>query len=159
MHLHSKEQLEIRKAPKIIRLQDGEKLALVDFACSLSFVFADHSPWHVLYDPKSLKEESEGKSTLLKMFRPAARVALRSGAQYTSFAIPIKTSLGRRFASTSPADARRSWKSSVIRWGIAIAGVYYYNTSPVFAEQPQHSMSSEPYFSSRDPDSLGRQIY
>ncbi|KAK2606019.1 Oxidoreductase [Conoideocrella luteorostrata] len=42
----------------------------------------------------------------------------------------------RRFASTaSPADRSRSWKSSALRWGLAIGAVYYYNTSSVFAEE------------------------
>jgi len=31
----------------------------------------------------------------------------------------------------------RSWKSSAIRWGLAVGGVYYYNTSNVFAEEPE----------------------
>jgi intermembrane space import and assembly protein 40 len=43
----------------------------------------------------------------------------------------------RRFLSTAPpAQKRRSWKSSAARWGLAAAGVYYYNTSNVFAEEP-----------------------
>lgn len=76
------------------------------------------------------------------MFRPAARTALRSAAQ--SSLAPARTTAGKRFASTSRVNARRSWKSSALRWGIAIAGIYYYNTSPVFAEQPQHSTSCRP---------------
>ncbi|KAI1626496.1 chromosome transmission fidelity protein 18 [Exophiala viscosa] len=72
------------------------------------------------------------------MFRPAATTVLRSAAQ-SSFA-PARTTAGKRFASTSRVNARRSWKSSALRWGVAIAGIYYYNTSPVFAEQPQHNL-------------------
>ncbi|KEF57427.1 uncharacterized protein A1O9_05344 [Exophiala aquamarina CBS 119918] len=72
------------------------------------------------------------------MYRPAARTLLRSAAQ--SSLAPARTHAGRRFASTTPADGRRSWKSSALRWGIAVAGIYYYNTSPVFAEQPQHNL-------------------
>ncbi|KIV84149.1 hypothetical protein PV11_06119 [Exophiala sideris] len=72
------------------------------------------------------------------MFRPAARIVLRSAAQ--SSLAPARTTAGKRFASTSRVNARRSWKSSALRWGIAIAGIYYYNTSPVFAEQPQHNL-------------------
>ncbi|KAJ6440595.1 mitochondrial intermembrane space import and assembly protein [Purpureocillium lavendulum] len=42
----------------------------------------------------------------------------------------------RRFASTaSPADKPRSWKSSALRWGLAVGAVYYYNTSSVFADE------------------------
>lgn len=71
------------------------------------------------------------------MYRPASRTVLRAAAQ--SSLAPARTIVGRRFASTSPVNGRRSWKSSALRWGIAVAGIYYYNTSPVFAEQPQHS--------------------
>ncbi|KAG6020527.1 hypothetical protein E4U41_002821 [Claviceps citrina] len=41
----------------------------------------------------------------------------------------------RRLASTaSHADRPRSWKSTALRWGLAVAAIYYYNTSHVFAE-------------------------
>ncbi|KIX05482.1 mitochondrial intermembrane space import and assembly protein 40 [Rhinocladiella mackenziei CBS 650.93] len=69
------------------------------------------------------------------MYRLVARNVLRSAAR-PSFA-PAHT-VAKRFASSSPVNTRRSWKSSAVRWGIAIAGIYYYNTSPVFAEQPQN---------------------
>ncbi|KAK6369341.1 uncharacterized protein PV06_08537 [Exophiala oligosperma] len=73
------------------------------------------------------------------MFRPAARSLLRSAAP--SSLAPARTVAGRRCASTSsPVNARRSWKSSAVRWGLAGAFIYYYNTSPVFAEQPQHNL-------------------
>ncbi|KIX92312.1 uncharacterized protein Z520_11920 [Fonsecaea multimorphosa CBS 102226] len=75
------------------------------------------------------------------MFRTAAPSSLRSVARSSlSHAPAARSSIGKRFASTSPANARRSWKGSALRWGIAIAGIYYYNTSPVFAEQPQHNL-------------------
>ncbi|KAF5664548.1 mitochondrial intermembrane space import assembly 40 [Fusarium denticulatum] len=42
----------------------------------------------------------------------------------------------RRFNSTAtPADKSRSWKSSVARLGLAFGAVYYYNTSPIFADE------------------------
>ncbi|KAK5062995.1 hypothetical protein LTR84_005071 [Exophiala bonariae] len=72
------------------------------------------------------------------MYRPASRTVLRTAAQ--SSLAPARTIVGRRFASTTPVNGRRSWKSSALRWGIAVAGIYYYNTSPVFAEQPQHHL-------------------
>ncbi|KAG6003922.1 hypothetical protein E4U21_001600 [Claviceps maximensis] len=54
----------------------------------------------------------------------------------------------RRLASTAThADRPRSWKSSALRWGLAVAAVYYYNTSPVFAEEgnyQEHSPKSAP---------------
>ncbi len=43
----------------------------------------------------------------------------------------------RRFLSSapSPASKSRSWKAGALRWGLAAAGVYYYNTSSIFAEE------------------------
>merc|ERR1711939_53979 len=74
---------------------------------------------------------------VLGMIRPTSRAALRTAR--TSF-VPLR-SVGTRFVSTQPPHLRsRSWKSSASRWGIAIAGIYYYNTSPVFAEQPHHNL-------------------
>merc|ERR1711939_779222 len=74
---------------------------------------------------------------VLGMIRPTSRAALRTAR--TSF-VPLR-SVGTRFVSTQPPHLRsRSWKSSALRWGIAIAGIYYYNTSPVFAEQPHHNL-------------------
>ncbi|KAL9595925.1 MAG: hypothetical protein Q9219_006151 [cf. Caloplaca sp. 3 TL-2023] len=43
----------------------------------------------------------------------------------------------RRFLSTAPpAQKSRSWKSSAVRWGIAAGAIYFYNTSPIFADNP-----------------------
>ncbi len=68
------------------------------------------------------------------MFRPASR-SLRRSAQ-ASFA-PARTAATKRFLSTAPPHQKsRSWKSSAARWGLAIAALYYYNTSELFAEQP-----------------------
>ncbi|KAL6863557.1 hypothetical protein J3F83DRAFT_744798 [Trichoderma novae-zelandiae] len=68
------------------------------------------------------------------MYRAALRTASRP-------AVGLRTSLAqaapRRFASTAPADRPRSWKSSAFRWGLAVAGVYYYNTSSVFADEAE----------------------
>ncbi|PFH57180.1 hypothetical protein XA68_15409 [Ophiocordyceps unilateralis] len=42
----------------------------------------------------------------------------------------------RRFVSTaSPAGRSSSFKSSLLRWALAAGAVYYYNTSPVFADE------------------------
>jgi len=47
-----------------------------------------------------------------------------------------------RFLSTAPPTERsRGWKSSAVRWGIAIGGIYWYNTSPLFAEEPEASIA------------------
>ncbi|RYO76133.1 hypothetical protein DL766_002751 [Monosporascus sp. MC13-8B] len=58
---------------------------------------------------------------------------------------------GRRFASTSPADKPRSWRSSAVRWGLAIGALYYYNTSNAFAEEPE-SRTIEPPAQFSDED-------
>ena len=71
------------------------------------------------------------------MFRPASRATLRTTQ---SSLAPARTIASRRFITTEPPHLRgRSWKSSTARWVIAVAGIYYYNTSPVFAEQPHNS--------------------
>ncbi|KAL7954788.1 hypothetical protein V8C34DRAFT_293458 [Trichoderma compactum] len=69
------------------------------------------------------------------MYRAALRTASRPavGGLRTSL---VRTA-PRRFASTAPADKSRSWKSSAVRWGLAVAGVYYYNTSSVFADEAE----------------------
>ncbi|KAF2435495.1 hypothetical protein EJ08DRAFT_645786 [Tothia fuscella] len=53
----------------------------------------------------------------------------------------------RRFISTAP--KRSTWKGAAVRWGLAGAAVYYYNTSNVFAEElalihepPLHTQST-----------------
>lgn len=73
---------------------------------------------------------------IFAMYRPAARIALRSVQNPLA---PARTA-GRRCLTTEAPHLRsRSWKSSAVRWGIAAAAIYYYNTSPVFAEYPQNS--------------------
>ncbi|KAI5919154.1 hypothetical protein F4810DRAFT_688595 [Camillea tinctor] len=58
---------------------------------------------------------------------------------------------GRRFASTAPADKKRSWKSSALRLGLAVGAVYWYSTSSVFAEEPQlRNIQPPPQFSDED---------
>ncbi|KAL2038005.1 hypothetical protein N7G274_009225 [Stereocaulon virgatum] len=50
----------------------------------------------------------------------------------------------RRFLSTAPpAQKSRSWKSSAVRWGLAIGAVYYYNTSNLFAEEPPFAIPTQ----------------
>ncbi|MCJ1312112.1 Oxidoreductase [Agyrium rufum] len=66
-----------------------------------------------------------------QFYRSAPRALLRH-----STALPIRSTARRRFINTAPpAQKSRSWKSSAARWGVAIAGIYYYNTSNVFAEE------------------------
>ncbi|KAI9816263.1 MAG: Oxidoreductase [Pycnora praestabilis] len=75
------------------------------------------------------------------MIRPASRSVLR-----TSLRSQFPKSQGtRRFLSTAPPSQKsRNWKSSALRWSLAIGGVYYYNTSNVFAEEPAYSFSTAP---------------
>lgn len=71
------------------------------------------------------------------MFQSAARSAPR---RILTSRVPLKISNARRFLSTAPPPQKsRTWKSSAARWALAIGGVYYYNTSTVFAEQPEGS--------------------
>ncbi|RDW69306.1 hypothetical protein BP6252_08326 [Coleophoma cylindrospora] len=66
------------------------------------------------------------------MFKSAVRAAPRRITTSRAFRSP------QRFLSTAPPTQKsRSWKNSAVRWGIAVAGVYYYNTSNVFAEEPE----------------------
>lgn len=64
------------------------------------------------------------------MFRPVVRAAT------TARGIPRAQHIGKRFASTA-ASRSGTWKGTALRWGAAGAIVYYYNTSTVFAEEPQ----------------------
>ena len=69
------------------------------------------------------------------MYRSALRSSPRIANSLRQSAA-VKAAGGRRFASTTPANKSRSWKSSALRWGIAVGAVYYYNTSNAFAEEP-----------------------
>ncbi|PQE20511.1 CHCH domain-containing protein [Rutstroemia sp. NJR-2017a BBW] len=74
------------------------------------------------------------------MFRSALRAASRRQAFSR---LQIKNSAARRFLSTAPpAQKSRSWKSAAARWGLAGAGIYYYNTSNVFAEEPEAAIQT-----------------
>ena len=69
------------------------------------------------------------------MFKSAFRAAPR---RILSSRTQLNSSSSRRFLITAPPSQKsRSWKSSAARWGLAAAGVYYYNTSNVFAEEPE----------------------
>ncbi|KAG6274293.1 hypothetical protein E4U47_001565 [Claviceps purpurea] len=67
------------------------------------------------------------------MYRSGLRTASRQAL--SSLRTPACRSVPRRLASTaSPADRPSSWKGFALRWGLAVAAVYYYNTSTVFAD-------------------------
>ncbi|OOF90287.1 hypothetical protein ASPCADRAFT_212092 [Aspergillus carbonarius ITEM 5010] len=80
------------------------------------------------------------------MFRSAPRALLRAPA------VAVRGPASRRLISTAPADSKpRSWKSTAARLGLAIGAVYYYNTSPIFAQTPSFSLLS-PANSDPEPD-------
>ncbi|MCJ1360915.1 Oxidoreductase [Acarospora aff. strigata] len=66
------------------------------------------------------------------MFNKAARPLLQS--------LPTRVlrapGSGRLLSTAPPSQKSRSWKSGAARWALAIGGIYYYNTSSVFAESP-----------------------
>ena len=65
------------------------------------------------------------------------RAALRSSPSALRAVRPTALASGsRRLVSTAPATKKRStWKGTGLRWGLAIAAVYFYNTSPIFADE------------------------
>lgn len=71
------------------------------------------------------------------MLPPAARrVIVSLPASFALLRHPHVLHGTRRLISTAPlATKSRSWKSSALRWGLAIGGVYYYNISNIFAEE------------------------
>lgn len=67
------------------------------------------------------------------MYKSTARIA---SAAPISRALP-KAHVFRRFVSTAPPHrTSRTWRNSALRWGLAGALVYYYNTATAFAEEP-----------------------
>lgn len=68
------------------------------------------------------------------MFKSAIRAAPRR-------ILPSRTVLNtnsRRSISTAPPSRKsRTWKGAAARWGLALGGIYYYNTSNFFAEEPE----------------------
>ncbi|KAG9832912.1 hypothetical protein KCU77_g12665, partial [Aureobasidium melanogenum] len=71
------------------------------------------------------------------MFRPIVR---RAAVQASRTSAP-----SRRFLSTAPPHEKsRSWKNSAVRWTLAGALVYYYNTSNVFAEEQSYIRHAPP---------------
>ncbi len=65
------------------------------------------------------------------MIRSASRTLARQSLP------TFRAARTQRFLSTAPpAQRSRSWKNNAVRWGLAIGGFYYYNTSNVFADEP-----------------------
>lgn len=64
------------------------------------------------------------------------RTALRSAPSALRAARPTLASGSRRFASTTAQTSKKgTWKGTAFRWGLAAAAVYFYNTSPIFADE------------------------
>ncbi|KAK3353985.1 hypothetical protein B0T25DRAFT_545777 [Lasiosphaeria hispida] len=81
------------------------------------------------------------------MYRPA----LRSSSSALRAVRPANLASSRRFLSTSPAATKRTWKGAGLRWGLAIAAVYFYNTNPIFADElPPQTVPAPSPFSDSD---------
>ncbi|KAK1758839.1 mitochondrial intermembrane space import and assembly protein 40 [Echria macrotheca] len=80
------------------------------------------------------------------------RAALRSSPSALRALRPANVVSGsRRFLSTAPAQRKGTWKGAGLRWGLAIAAVYFYNTSPIFADElPPQSRPAPSSFSDAD---------
>lgn len=68
------------------------------------------------------------------MFRAVPRLIARPAVRV---ALPRSAAPARRCLSTAPpVQKSRSWKNLVARLGVAGAVIYYYNTTDIFAEEP-----------------------
>ncbi|KAK4198404.1 putative intermembrane space import and assembly protein 40, mitochondrial precursor [Triangularia verruculosa] len=85
------------------------------------------------------------------MYR-SARCALRAIRPAPTTASSLVTAPTRRFASTTTAGTKKTgtWKGTVVRWGLAGAALYYYNTSPVFADELPQPQTPPVEFSESD---------
>ncbi|KAK4142241.1 uncharacterized protein C8A04DRAFT_30201 [Dichotomopilus funicola] len=86
------------------------------------------------------------------MYRTALRTA---GPSALRAARPTLASGSRRYVSTVPPPPpkrkRGTWKGTFLRWGLAGGAVYFYNTSPIFAdEEASHVGPAPPHFSDAD---------
>ncbi|KAK1777775.1 hypothetical protein QBC45DRAFT_416056 [Copromyces sp. CBS 386.78] len=81
------------------------------------------------------------------MYRTALRPsqsALRAIRPTTASPSALVSSTARRYASTSSAPKKSTWKGAAVRWGLAVAAVYYYNTSPIFSDELAETAGSAP---------------
>lgn len=88
------------------------------------------------------------------------RTALRSTPRALRAIRPTTVTSGsRRLASTAPATKKSTWKGTGLRWGLAIAAVYFYNTSPIFADElPPQVGPAPPHFSDADLPTIDAMI-
>ncbi|KLU82256.1 mitochondrial intermembrane space import and assembly protein 40 [Magnaporthiopsis poae ATCC 64411] len=83
------------------------------------------------------------------MFRATLRSTARATRSATSTA--TLTSTSRRYLSLGPSDKPRTWKGAAVRWGLAFGAFYWYNTSPIFADEPlPQTILAPPHFSDDD---------
>ncbi|RFU30327.1 hypothetical protein B7463_g6029, partial [Scytalidium lignicola] len=69
------------------------------------------------------------------MFKAIIRAAPRRIA--TSSQMTTARSSQRFLSTAPPSHKSRNWRNGALRWALAAGGVYYYNTSSVFAEEPE----------------------
>ncbi|KAH9889718.1 hypothetical protein F4778DRAFT_388387 [Xylariomycetidae sp. FL2044] len=82
------------------------------------------------------------------MYRSALRASPRIA---NSLRRPAVAATARRFASTSPADKKRGWKNTTLRYCLALGAIYWYSTSSVFADHPEaKTIPPPPQFSDDD---------
>lgn len=78
------------------------------------------------------------------MFRSALRTSTRV-VRASRTTGPVQ----RRFASSS--SRKGTWKGAAVRWGAAGGALYWYNTSPLFQEEPiPQAIAPPPHFSEHD---------
>ncbi|OBT50663.1 hypothetical protein VE04_09587 [Pseudogymnoascus sp. 24MN13] len=53
----------------------------------------------------------------------------------------VVSSPSRKFLTTSAAPKKWTWKGAPVRWGLAGTGLYYYNTTDIFAEQEEAAIN------------------
>jgi len=70
--------------------------------------------------------------TQVTMLAPSSRLFTRALPVRTLPTLPFR----RPISTAPPSRKSRSWKSSATRWGLALGGIYYYNNSDIFAEEP-----------------------
>ncbi|GBF62238.1 mitochondrial intermembrane space import and assembly protein [Trichophyton mentagrophytes] len=82
------------------------------------------------------------------MFRSASRTLLRG----TPATQQLRFAQSRRWISdaSSPVQKKQGWRSTVVRWGLAAGAVYYYNTSPIFAEEPPLEIAPGSQYKTQD---------
>lgn len=76
------------------------------------------------------------------MFRATLRSTARATRSATSTTTLTPTS--RRYLSFGPPDKPRTWKGAAVRWGLAFSALYWYNTSPIFADEPLRMSTPNP---------------